>query len=481
MSSLLLFCRYTAYAQTFDEYKQRAFSDFNKYKSEKERDFKEYRDRINAEFAEYMRRAWPEYNAQPAVPVPDRPEPPRPVVKDPDAGPSNDPIPFDNVIPTPDPVLPPQPVIPLPVPEHPIRPSFVFSFYGTPCTVSLDAGHHFNLRSADENAVADAWTLLASDSYLAIVSECLAWRDRLHLCDWGYVRFIERMMTAFFAADEVNEARLMQMYILIQSGYKVRIARTENRLVLLLPSEDGIYEYPYLAIDGYKYYVIDPTMRQKSFHVFNREFPEERLFSLQIPSEPLLASRPSESRKLVSKRYPYVSSAITVNRNLIDFYDDYPQSNAWNIYAQTSLSAFAKEQLYPVLRRAIADKEKTVAANILIDFVQTAFEYKTDDEQFGDERPLFADETLYYPYSDCEDRAILYSILVRDLLGLDVVLLHYPNHLATAVYFADDVAGDYLMLNGRKYIVCDPTYIGASIGNAMPQFKRTASKIVRIK
>ena len=101
MSSLLLFCRYTAYAQTFDEYKQRAFSDFNKYKSEKERDFKEYRDRINAEFAEYMRRAWPEYNAQPAVPVPDRPEPPRPVVKDPDAGPSNDPIPFDNVIPTP--------------------------------------------------------------------------------------------------------------------------------------------------------------------------------------------------------------------------------------------------------------------------------------------------------------------------------------------------------------------------------------------
>ena len=221
-------------------------------------------------------------------------------------------------------------------------------------------------------------------------------------------------------------------------------------------------------------------MRQKSFHVFNREFPEERLFSLQIPSEPLLASRPSESRKLVSKRYPYVSSAITVNRNLIDFYDDYPQSNAWNIYAQTSLSAFAKEQLYPVLRRAIADKEKTVAANILIDFVQTAFEYKTDDEQFGDERPLFADETLYYPYSDCEDRAILYSILVRDLLGLDVVLLHYPNHLATAVYFADDVAGDYLMLNGRKYIVCDPTYIGASIGNAMPQFKRTASKIVRI-
>ena len=56
----------------------------------------------------------------------------------------------------------------------------------------------------------------------------------------------------------------------------------------------------------------------------------------------------------------------------------------------------------------------------------------------------------------------------------------FINHLATAVYFADDVAGDYLMLDGRKYVVCDPTYIGASIGNAMPQFKQTAAKVVRI-
>ena len=38
----------------------------------------------------------------------------------------------------------------------------------------------------------------------------------------------------------------------------------------------------------------------------------------------------------------------------------------------------------------------------------------------------------------------------------------------------------YLMLDGRKYIVCDPTYIGVSIGNAMPQFKQPAAKVVII-
>lgn len=38
----------------------------------------------------------------------------------------------------------------------------------------------------------------------------------------------------------------------------------------------------------------------------------------------------------------------------------------------------------------------------------------------------------------------------------------------------------YLMLDGHKYIVCDPTYIGVSIGNAMPQFKQPAAKVVII-
>ena len=269
------------------------------------------------------------------------------------------------------------------------------------------------------------------------------------------------------------------MYILTQSGYKVRIARTDDRLVLLLPSEDDIYEMPFLTVDGHRYYVADPTVRQQSFHVFDREFPKERFFSLQITTEPLLAIRPSEPRRFASERYPDVSAIVKTNRNLIDFYDEYPRIG-WDLYSRCSLSAWAKEQLYPVLRRCIAGKSKSEAANMLIDFVQTAFEYKTDEEQFGYERPLFADETLYYPYSDCEDRAIFYSILVRDLLGLDVVLLHYPNHLATAVSFGEEIAGDYLMLDDRKYLVCDPTYIGAHIGNAMPQFKQTAAKVIRI-
>jgi hypothetical protein len=58
--------------------------------------------------------------------------------------------------------------------------------------------------------------------------------------------------------------------------------------------------------------------------------------------------------------------------------------------------------------------------------------------------------------------------LVRDLLGLDVVLVYYPGHLAMAVNFTEPVKGDYVPLDGRKFTICDPTYIGGRVGETMP-------------
>ncbi|MCH5305562.1 MAG: hypothetical protein J1E79_03690 [Rikenella sp.] len=470
-----------ATAQSFEEYKQQKIKDFNQYKMQREREFKEYRDRINAEFAEYMRQAWPQYKSKPAEPVPDLPEPPAPIVKDPDTPPSNDPVPFDEVTPIPEPVEPPQPVVPLPEPLVPVRPTFVFTFYGQQCEIPLENKHRFALTGATENSVADGWVVLSSDEYLPVLSQCLDYRDKLCLCDWGYVRFIEQMTTAFFSSAQLNEARLMQMYILVQSGYKVRIARAGEKLILLIPSQQMLYGHNYFTIDGDRYFVIDKSANFASMKIYTHSYPKEKYLSLSVPVPPKLPIAPTNPRFIRSKHNSELALNIRVNKNLIDFYDDCIVNDYWNLYSAASLSDYAKEQLYPVLRGSIAGKSKHAAANILLHFVQTALEYATDDEQFGYERPLFADETLFYPYSDCEDRAILYSILVRELLGLDVVLLHYPGHLATAVCFDTEVQGDYLQVDGLRYTVCDPTYINADVGQAMPQYKQTAARVIRTK
>jgi hypothetical protein len=104
--------------------------------------------------------------------------------------------------------------------------------------------------------------------------------------------------------------------------------------------------------------------------------------------------------------------------------------------------------------------------------------YEYDDKVWGGDRAFFAEETLYFPYADCEDRSVLFSRLVRDLVGLNVVLLYYPGHLATAVAFSEEVYGDYLVYDNQRYIVCDPTYIGAPVGRTMPNMNNQEAQII---
>ena len=183
-------------------------------------------------------------------------------------------------------------------------------------------------------------------------------------------------------------------------------------------------------------------------------------------------------RTVEAERFGTMKATVAVDERLINFLNDYPLSDAWNYYSLAGLSDGVKATLYPALRSQLEGKSKKTAALMLLDFVQTGFGYATDQEQFGYERPLFGDESFYYPKNDCEDRSILYSILVRDLLGLDVVLVQWPGHMATAVAFPDEVEGDYFTVNDRRYTVCDPTYIGAPVGETMPQFQGVSAKLL---
>lgn len=52
-----------------------------------------------------------------------------------------------------------------------------------------------------------------------------------------------------------------------------------------------------------------------------------------------------------------------------------------------------------------------------------------------------------------------------------VLFLLVPTHAATAVHFNDDssLSGSYLVFEGKKFFICDPTFtgLGAPIGQAM--------------
>ena len=212
----------------------------------------------------------------------------------------------------------------------------------------------------------------------------------------------------------------------------------------------------------------------KPCYICNFKFPGEQQMNLFMAAPPKFpSSDPAAVRTIASRRYPQVQLKMAVNANLKAFYETYPLSNDFNVYSTAQFSEPNQTMIDECLRPMMRGKSQIEAANLLINLVQTGFEYKTDGDQFGRERPMFSEELFFYPYSDCEDRSALYALLVRELLDLDVVLIHYPGHLATAVCFTEPVKGGASFeYKGKTYVICDPTYIGADIGLQMPDMNK---------
>lgn len=449
-----------------------ATSDFQRFRDSIFNDFEEFRRKANEEYANFMRQPWVKEPTQLPVAPPEVPKPQTPPVVDPKARPTADPIPFDGTPRQPKPLDKPEPIAPIKLTPRPTDPVVTFKFFGTSMPFHFDKSKRLHLRDVTENSVADLWEQLSDKYYDNLIAECLQYRDKNNLCDWAYVLLTKKVAETCCGAS-TNESVVMHMYLLTQSGFNVRLAcANREKLTVLLGSTAVIYRYHYFDLDGMKYYILDRTLDGNSFTIFKHAFPKEKTLTLSI-TQPKFSIAPTQERAITSERFN-VKATVETNQNLIDFYDTYPLNSEWHLYSKASLSQTVKETLYPILQDAIKNKNESMAANILIDFVQTGFDYKTDRAQFGYERPLFPDESFYYPYCDCEDRSILYACLIRELMGLDVVLLHYPEHLATAVHFNEDVSGDYLMVEGVKYIICDPTFIGARIGMCMPDFKQVS-------
>ena len=208
---------------------------------------------------------------------------------------------------------------------------------------------------------------------------------------------------------------------------------------------------------------------------------------ITIAQENRFAEKLSDVRHLKSEKYSEAAADVTSNMNLIAFYDEYPLAfvnndmrTKWRFYANVPASRNVRATLYPALRKAVAGKSELDAVSVLLNFVQTAMEYEFDEKVWGEERAFFSDESLYYPYCDCEDRSILFSRLVRDIVGLDVVLVYYPGHLAAAVRFNENVPGDYIACNNSRYTVCDPTYINAPVGVTMPDMDNSSAFVLML-
>lgn len=486
------------YAQTdaYEAFKQQMMATFNQYADDQQAEYDAYRRQLNEAYATFMEESWQQMTAQPAVEMPkDTPQPP--VVYE---EPIEDTIQVQHevkdscatdgirefvqvlckkeVVNIPEPSPQPQALAPVVAKEMPHQ-TVEVDFYGTTISIAFPLNETLAITRLQEKELARVWKELSSEAYDITLSQALAVRDSLDLCDWAYLQLLEQVCQKHYGPT--NEAVMMQAYLMAQSGYSIRLAHNKVQLFCLIASEYNIISMVYFLIDGQKFYPLH--CQEKELAICKAFFEDEQKISLQIRKEQKLQTDIRPARELRSK-YGIVAQ-VQHDQNIVDFYNYYPSSyigndvtTRWAVYANTPLEAMIRQDLYPTLRRSIEGLSERDAVNKLLNFVQTAFEYKYDEEVWGRDRAFFATETLYYPYADCEDRSILFSRLVRDIMGLDVVLIYYPGHLATAVAFTTDVAGDYLMHQGQRFVVCDPTYIGAPVGRTMPNMNNQTAQII---
>ncbi|MEI6888396.1 MAG: hypothetical protein ACOYM0_04640 [Bacteroidales bacterium] len=522
----LLACGLISKAQVdkdFEEMKKAQLKELENFTDNTRKEFKNYKDSLDKEFSDYLRKNWTEFNVYAGIKPDTTPKPktlpkynpsvdkikpgavpreirvdipppdpamnilpvPMPPFVNEDATPEPPPptekvkplpVPTAIAVPLPTPVILPLPT-PVPVPVAKTTGGKGFDFYGSKFTFSSDPAMNGNLPATIHNTtIADFWDRLNGTSWSSLLQQLSDAHTSMNLNDWGYLLLVKKTSEAI--NPDINYSRLLSWFLLTKSGYRIRIAYTEKEIALMFPSSNTLFDTRFFVTDNVKFYA--PGFNENVVLTYAKDFPgATKVFDLNLYS-PLNIGNTYNTKqfKFTFKDKEY-NFGLSYNLNTINFFKDYPLCDL-KVYFDGVVTPQAKESIYDALKPIIDKMTTPQAVDFLLYFVQNGFAYKGDQEQYGKEKFDFPEEDFYYPYTDCDDRAVLFSYLVKELLGLKVVGVVYPGHVATAINFPKDEPGDYIVYKGDKYVIADPTYINAPFGLTMPGKVNAKAEIIEL-
>jgi hypothetical protein len=469
----LLLMNFSTLAQTKNA--NQLQDEFEQYKKNANKEFQQYKDERDKEFADLLKKRWTafktELSKEPVI-VPKPPKqpdvlPPAPKQEDIKNIPSV-------ILPT---IISPKDnpiIVKVPKVEPLLLPlSTPISYFNLPLTIYFDSKMKSHCEEISEKGVSDYWNVLSSSNYPKFLEEINELGNQMQLNDWGYYELINSIANEI--TNDKNDQTLFCFFMLSHLKFDVKVAKRNSNLVLLIPFETTVYKKSFISINGRNYYVMNNDT-EGAIYTFKQSFYDaNKQFDLSV-TKTLKLGNDYSSKDIYFKKYDK-TIPVKFNKNLVRFYNAVPMSDL-SIFFNAKLDPITENSLSKYLIPLIENKNELEAVNIILEFVQKSFEYKTDLAQFGYEKFYFPEDIFNYPYSDCEDRAVLFSHLVKALLNLEVVGLEYNTHAACAVKFNSPINGDAVIYKGEKYIICDPTYIGASAGMAMPQFLNEKPTII---
>ena len=354
-----------------------------------------------------------------------------------------------------------------------------FDFYSQNIEINYDKNILFRVGKIDKDSISSFWEKISKTEYKKLIKQIENYSKNFSLNDWGKYQFINKIGAQIYK-DE-NGANLFSWFILVKMGYDTKIGYNSNSTYILSTLIHKLYQMPFFKLNKKTYYVMVKDGRSKGIgkiFTYKGEYPKaKKMLSFEINEDiKFYTNLDKKELKFKFDGKEYIVEGV-YSKDLIEFYKSFPQSD-YRVYFSTKNSTPLMNSILKSLSKIVEGKSQLEAVNILLRFTQTAFKYKTDQNQFDYEKVMFPEETVSYPYSDCEDRSIMFSFLVKNILNLEVVGLKYPDHLATAVAFGSKVSGDRFKFNGMIFTVADPTYINANVGMTMPKYKNSRFEII---
>ncbi len=321
----------------------------------------------------------------------------------------------------------------------------------------------FSLHNLSHETITEAVRIINDNAEKCkpYLQQWIAYAKLMHLNDYGFFQLVKK--TAEKIYDNKNEATLFVWYILNKSGFDSKFGYTQQgESLLLLPSKYPLLNRYQFTVDNKKYYAFDfnpypPERYGRVFTYKGNPFNAKYQLDFLLSEVPRIESK----QKINLFQSCNIPEKIELSSNIsyIDFLNDMPMLD-YQAYYYMPMSPNATKRLDTVIKPFLKNKTALQQVTFLLNFVQTAFPYQYDKEQFKKiERPQSAEEMLFYTKGDCEDHAALFSYLVLRYTNCEVLGILYPGHATTAVKFPNgkQIKGCHLPEPYSDYVLCEPT------------------------
>lgn len=315
---------------------------------------------------------------------------------------------------------------------------------------------------ANKESIALFYDTLDKSTFRPVLLQLASYKRKFSLNGYLYYDLIHQAVQHLCKDKNGNYKTLLEWFLLSKSGVDTRLTYVGQAIYLYAYSQENIYNIPIVQIQGKDYinltsfkYAYTSSKSSTAFIVDIVVNPNGKPLSFSLQKLPNLSAQPMNKEMVFAHRNELYRFDITLDKTLIDLMENYPLVDEL-YYIETPISSTLQASLVKKLRELMEKKSKQESVQFLLSLTRTAFNYKTDLDNFGKNKPMIPDEVLYYAHSDCEDRSALFYALIKELVDLPTIVVDYPEHLTIGVALPENI-GKPLLYEGRSYTICDPT------------------------